>query len=220
MIDNDFFYSEQMDNTRQLPGIAYVRLFHAAPGAPEVDIYANGRLVARRLAYGQFTDYIALAKGVYNIEAFPVGLKVSPVLRVTIPLDDKVYTLSLIGILPRIGILPIVDEFIPMSPERANIRFANLSPNAPGLNLALRGGLNLFTDINYTEVSHYMPIRPGMYDFVVTTATSTTIVTFVPRVRILPRRNLTFYLLGMYGQQPSSLEVYIPMDGTTYLRDY
>jgi hypothetical protein len=24
----------------------------------------------------------------------------------------------------------------------------------------------------------------------------------------------------MYGQQPSSLEVYIPMDGTTYLRDW
>lgn len=220
MSDYDFFYTEEADDMRQLPGIAYIRLFHAAPGAPEVDVYANGQSVARRLAYGQFTDYIALPKGMYNIEAYPVGLKTSPVLKVTIPVDNKVYTMAVIGILPKIGILPIVDEFVPMSPGRANIRFANLSPNAPGLNLVLRGGLNLFTDINFTEVSDYIPIKPGMYDFVVTPAASSTIVTFVPKVRILPKRNLTFYLLGMYGQEPSSLEVYIPMDGNTYLRDY
>jgi len=217
---NNFFYSDQMNSPRQIPGMAYIRMFHAAPGAPEVDIYANGKQVAKRLAYGQFTDYISLAMGTYTIEAFPVGLKDSPVLRITLPIESKVYTLALIGILPRIGILPIVDEFVAFSPGTANIRFANLSPNAPSLNLALRGGLNLFTDVSYTEVSDYIPMRPGNYNLVVTPATSSTVVTAVPRVRILPRRNLTFYVLGLYGQQPSSLEVYIPMDGTSYLRDY
>jgi hypothetical protein len=220
MINNNFFYTDQMDSPRQIPGMAYIRLFHAAPGAPEVDIYANGRQVAKRLAYGQFTDYISLAPGTYTIEAFPVGLTVSPVLRINLPIESKAYTLALIGILPRIGILPIVDEFVATSPGRANIRFANLSPNAPSLNLAVRGGLRLFTDVSYTEVSSYTPIRPGNYFLVVTPATSSTIVTAVPRVRILPRRNLTVYVLGLYGQQPSSLEVYIPLDGGTYLREY
>lgn len=220
MINDNFFYTDQMNDSRQIPGMAYIRLFHAAPGAPEVDIYANGRQVAKRLAYGQFTDYIALAAGTYTIQAFPVGLTTSPVLSISLPIEDKVYTLALIGILPTIGILPIVDEYVPLSAGAANIRFANLSPNAPNLNLALRGGINLFTDIGYTEVSDYTPIRPGFYNFVVTPSTSSTIVLSIPRVRILPRRNLTFYVLGMYAQQPSSLEVYIPMDGTTYLRDY
>ena len=220
MINNNYFYTDQMDSSRQLPGMAYIRLFHAAPGAPEVDIYANGRQVAKRLAYGQFTDYISLATGTYTIEAFPVGLTVSPILRINLPVENKVYTLALIGILPRIGILPIVDEFVAVTPGSANIRFVNLSPNAPSLNLALRGGSNLITDISYTEVSDYIPIRPGNYNMVVTTATSPTIVTAVPRVRILPRRNLSFYVLGLYGQQPSSLEVYIPLDGGTYLREY
>jgi len=218
MINYNSFYTDRMNSPRQIPGMAYIRMFHAAPGAPEVDIYANGRQVAKRLAYGQFTDYISLANGTYTIEAFPVGLKNSPVLSVSLPVENNVYTLALIGILPRIGILPIVDESIAVSPERANIRFANLSPNAPSLNLALKGGLNLIRDVSYTEVSDYIPMRPGNYNFVVTPATSSTIVTDVPRVRILPRRNLTFYVLGLYGQQPSSLEVYIPLDGTTYLR--
>jgi len=220
MINNNFFYTDEMYSPRQIPGMAYIRLFHAAPGAPEVDIYANGRQVAKRLAYGQFTDYISLATGTYTIEAFPVGLKDNPVLRITLPIESKVYTLALIGILPRIGVLPIVDEFVPSSPGRANIRFANLSPNAPSLNLALSTGLNLFTDVSYTEVSDYTPIRPGNYHLIVTPVRSNTIVTDVPRVRILPNRNLTVYVLGLYGQQPSSLEVYIPMDGSSYLRDY
>lgn len=218
---NDVFYTDQMNSSRQMPGMSNIRLFHAAPGAPEVDIYANGRLVARRLAYGQFTDYIQLAAGTYTIQAYPVGLTQNPVLNVRIPLaDGKIYTLAVIGILPRIGILPVEDSYEPLSPGTANIRFANLSPNAPSLNLAIMRGPDLFTDVTYTEVSEYRAIRPGNYNFVIRPATSQTIVTALPNMVIKPKRNLTFYLLGMYGQQPSTLEVYVPLDGSTYLRDY
>jgi hypothetical protein len=221
MINNNYFYTDEINNPRQMPGISYIRLFHAAPGAPEVDIYANGRQVAKRLAYGQFTDYISLAAGTYTIEAFPVGLQVSPIFRINLPIEQsKVYTLAVIGILPKIGILPVEDVYEAISPGTLNIRFANLSPNAPSLDLAVRGGQSLFTDISYTEVSDYRQMRPGNYNLVVRPTRSPIIVTALPNTRLLPRRNLTFYLLGLYGQQPSSLEVYIPLDGTTYLRDY
>jgi len=221
MIDNNFFYTDQINDQRQMPGMAYIRLFHASPGAPEVDIYANGRLVANRLAYGQFTDYMSLDAGTYVIEAFPVGLKVNPVLRISLPIAQrKAYTLALIGILPRIGILPVEDVYEPVSPVSTNIRFANLSPNAPSLDLAVMRGQNLFTDISFTEVSDYRQMRPGNYNLAVKSSGSATIVTALPNMRLLPKRNLTFYLLGMYGQQPSTLEIYVPMDGTTYLRDY
>lgn len=222
MIDNDNFYtSDEIMSSRQMPGVSNIRIFHAAPGAPEVDVYANGKKVANRLVYGQFTDYVSVNPGTYIIEAFPVGLKDSPILRVRLPIaDGKVYTLSVIGILPNIGILPVEDEYQNLSQNKVNIRFINLSPNAPGLNLALRYGANLFTDIHYTEASQYAPIVPGKYNMVVRPTLVDTIVVNLPNVQLLPKRNLTFYVLGMYGQQPSSLEVYIPMDGTTYLRDY
>lgn len=220
MINNDFYCPNEMTSARQMPGLSYIRLFHAAPGAPEVDIYANGKQVAKRLVYGQFTDYVSVSAGTYIIEAFPVGLKDSPILRVRLPIvQNKVYTLCVIGLLPNIGILPVEDEYQVLSPSRVNIRFINLSPNAPALNLALRSGLNLFTDINYTEASQYSSVVPGTYNLVVKPTAVNTIVVNVPNVRLLPKRNITFYVLGMYGQQPSSLEVYIPMDGTTYLRD-
>lgn len=221
MMNGNFFNTDLTNRTRQVAGVSYVRLFHAAPGAPEADIYANGKLIGKRLSYGQFTDYIAMPAGTYNIEAFPVGLKDSPILSVNIPLAEKtVYTLSLIGILPQIGILPVEDEYQAIPPGRVNIRFANLSPNAPGLNLSIKGGPLLFTDINYTEVSDYITMHPGNYNFIVQTNEVGMNVVYVPNMRLLPNRNLTFYVVGMFGQQPSSLEVYVPLDGTTYLRDF
>ncbi|WP_244648343.1 DUF4397 domain-containing protein [Ruminiclostridium herbifermentans] len=220
MINDSFYCPDETINPRQMPGVSNIRVFHAAPGAPEVDIYANGKKVANRLAFGQFTDYVSVSAGMYIIEAFPVGLKDSPILSIRLPIaEKKVYTLSVIGILPNIGILPVEDVYQPLFRNRVNIRFVNLSPNAPALNLALRYGQNIFTDIHYTEGSQYTTILPGIYNLVVKPTTVNTVVVNLPNVRLLPNRNLTFYVVGMYGQQPSSLEVYIPMDGTTYLRD-
>jgi hypothetical protein len=216
-MDFDNFYSNQTDELRQMPGISYIRIFHASPGTPAVDVYANDRLIARSLPYGQFTDYMPMAAGTYNIEVYPAGQKNFPVLQFSLPLAErKVFTLAIIGMIPRIGILPVEDEYEPLSPGRTNIRFANLSPNSPSLDLALRAGPNIFTNVGYTEVSDYRNFPPGRHNFVVRASNTTTNLLFMP-VNLLPRRNLTFYVVGNQGMQPG-LEVYIPMDGTTYLR--
>lgn len=221
MTDESFYYTEDYADDRQIPGKSYIRVFHAAPGAPEADIYANGTIIAQRIAFGQFTDYISVDAGTYNIEAFPVGLHHSPILRINLPVEaEKVYTLAVIGILPKIGILPVEDVYAPVSPGMANARFINLSPNAPGLSLSLRGGRELFRNIAYTEVSDYSPLRPGRYNLIVSPSGTPVVVVNLPNIRLLPRRNVSFYVLGMFGQSPSTLQVYIPLDGSTYLRDF
>ena len=53
----------------------YVRLFHASPDAPPVDIYINNNLVFRSLAFGNFTEYVPLSMGNYKIEVYPEGEK-------------------------------------------------------------------------------------------------------------------------------------------------
>lgn len=203
---------------RQMPGIANIRLFHAVPGAPSVDVYANDRIVARRLSYGQFTDYTSLDAQTYNIQVYPAGRRDTPLLSINLPINEQtIYTLAIIGTLPQIGIIPIEDEYVDTSLVRTNIRFANLSPNAPSLDLVLRDGPTVFSDIEYTEVSDYAPFAPGNYNFFVRPYNRPINVLYLP-TRLLPRRNLTFYLIGLYNQQPSNLQILIPMDGSTYLR--
>jgi hypothetical protein len=47
--------------------IVNVRIFHATPTVPAVDIYINDRLVKEDLRYKQSTEYIALPRGNYQI---------------------------------------------------------------------------------------------------------------------------------------------------------
>lgn len=206
------------DFERQRPGIANVRLFHAAPRVPAVDIYANDRLVARRLSYTQFTSYLALDAGTYRIQVFPAGQKILPVLTADIPVaEGTIYTMAVIGILPRIGILPVEDGYAPFSLNRVNIRLVNLSPGAPGIDMNLRDQPDLFSDITYTEASDYKPMIPGNYEFFISAHLTGQTLLYVP-ARLLPRRNLTFYIVGLLEEQTPPLQVLIPMDGSTYLR--
>lgn len=203
-------------DSRQMPGISYVRLFHAAPGAPAVDIYANNRLLARRLSYEQFSDYIQLDSGTYNIKVYPAGTQVTPVLSISLPLTEQtIYTLAVIGLPPRIGILPIEDGYEEFNVNSLNTRFINLSPDSPSLDLVTREGTVVFSDVAFTEVSDYIPTRPGLYNFFVRPAGQSTNLLYFP-ARLLPRRNLSFYVIGSFGAR--NMKVLIPMDGSTYLR--
>lgn len=218
---NNLYYTDQTSSERQIPGMAYVRVLHALPRVSPVDVYANGRLIARNLPYGQLTNYIQLAMNTYKVEVFPAGQQNTPLISVSFPLaGSKTYTLAIIGTVPNTGILPVEDVYEPIAPDRVNIRFANLSPNAPGLDLVSRRDEEIiFSDINFTQVSNYRTLPPGPYQFFIRQANTAINVLYLP-VRLLPRRNLTFYLIGMYAQEPSNLQVIIPMDGSTYLRDY
>ncbi len=51
----------------------YVRIAHAIPGAPSVDVYLNNTLAVPSLAFGQSSDYLALPAGSYSISARPAG---------------------------------------------------------------------------------------------------------------------------------------------------
>ena len=42
-----------------------VRVFHAAPQAPNVDVYVNDQMVFSNLAFGDFTRYVYLDEGEY-----------------------------------------------------------------------------------------------------------------------------------------------------------
>ncbi len=52
---------------------SHVRILHASPDAPAVDIYINDNLISKELSYKSFTEYMPLISTVYNIKVFPTG---------------------------------------------------------------------------------------------------------------------------------------------------
>lgn len=54
-------------------GSALVRLVHASPDAPAVDVYANDQLVFENAAFGESTAYVAVPAGAYTLDVRPAG---------------------------------------------------------------------------------------------------------------------------------------------------
>lgn len=214
------YYKPYPSTYRQNENTSYVRVFHASPNAPAVDVYINNNPVVRGLSFKGFSQYQRLQPGLYNIKIYPAGRTDTPVIDTNVNIPAKtIYTAAAIGELPNISLDLILEPLFQRVPGRAYVRFAHLSPNAPALDVVLPSGRKLFSNITYREVANYIPLAPGKYTFNLNLAGTNNRVLYVPNIRLLPNRIYTVYAVGLAGGTPP-LQVVIPLDGSTYLTKY
>lgn len=193
---------------------SYVRILHASPDAPSVDIYANGNIIAKNLAYKQLTDYVEVKPGEYIIQVYPAGEKTNPVIdtKLKVPAENS-FTIAAVGMLSDISLLPIMEMYMPMVDKRKSyIRFAHLSPNAPAVDITLPDGTSVFSEVSYKEYTDYLYVTPGNYTLQVKPAGSDDVVLTVPNVKLSPGTIYTVYAVGLVGKEPS-LDAIISVDG-------
>jgi hypothetical protein len=133
------------DNPDPEPGTAEVRVVHASPDAPAVDIYAEGVTtpLVEDLAYGQATDYLSLAEGTYNLQirpanAAPDSAPVFETGNLTIPGGATITALAagLIGSTAAdssFRVLPLVEDFAAAGAGNAIVRIVHASADAPAV---------------------------------------------------------------------------------------
>lgn len=198
--------------------MSYIRILHAVPDAPPVDIYANETILARNIPYRRFTEYLQVRPGPYNIKIYPAGKTENIVLDtdLTIP-SDSITTVAAIGTLPNIDLFPILDPIQDIEPGKACVRFAHLSPNAPAVDVTLPDGTVIFENVAYEEMTEYTCINPGRYTLQARVAGTNELLLNVPNIRLLPNRFYTVYAVGLVGETPP-LQVLIPLDGNSYIK--
>ena len=199
---------------------AYVRVLHASPDAPAVDVYANENIIARQLSYKSFTPYVKVPGGTYNIRVFPAGSTVNPVINTSVNLaPGTITTAAAIGRLADIGLLGVPDTRFATTPGKAYIRFIHLSPNAPAVDITLPNGSLLFSNVAYRGIANYIPVDPGTYTLQARVAGTSQVILNVPNVKVLPNKILSVYAVGLAGGNPP-LQVLIPLDGNTYIKNF
>jgi hypothetical protein len=202
---------------RVSPMTSYLRVLHASPKSPAVDVYINDLLKFRNLTYGAFTDYIEVITGNYNVKVYAAGTKASPVLNKNIFVPpEKIYTVAAIGLLPSIDILPIPEPKVINPSDKAYIKFAHLSPNTGAVDIALPNGTILFKNISYKGFTDYIEVPAGTYTLEARPTGTTTTVLHVPNVMLKPQRFYTVYAVGLINDRPG-LQALIPLDGSSYL---
>ncbi len=131
----------------QQGGNAMLRIVHASPDAPAVDIYVKGSdtPAVANLDYGMATDYLELTAGTYSFEIRPAGADPSsqPAFEVSdLPLAaDKQYTAVAAGSLAssnaedKFRVLPLEEGFEAPDQGTARVRIVHASFDAPTVDL-------------------------------------------------------------------------------------
>ncbi|RKD76430.1 uncharacterized protein DUF4397 [Sinobaca qinghaiensis] len=143
-----------------------VRIVHASPDAPEVDVYVDGEAVVEGAAFKDATDYLEVPEGEREVEIFAAGEngEGDPVLAGTLDVEDgEAYTAAATNTLEELE-LTVLEDKQDTAEGMADVRVAHFSPDAPNVDVAVTDGDILFEDAPFTGVTDYLEVEAGSYD--------------------------------------------------------
>lgn len=179
-----------------------IRVLHAVPNAPNVDVYANGNLIVSNIAFSSISDYLNLSPGTYELQLYKAGFYDKPLLTQNVLLEPSAnYTVCVVT-LGNLYLFRLRDATIATSPDSAYLRFMNLSQSSPLLNLTLPNGTQLFPSVEYLETTGYYTTSPGIYNFKVEISGGTIVSKNIKNLSLDGGKLYTIYVLGIFNGKP------------------
>lgn len=180
------------DETRQ----ASVMIVHASPDAPAVDLLVNNSKVASGVTFLQNTNYLKTDEGTTNIKVNAAGTNTS-VINADVDLDgDKSYSVFAVNTLSKIEPLAFEDNLTSPASGKAHVRFIHLSPDAPAVDIALRGGAVVFPNVAFKTGTAFAPLDAGSYKLDVRLAGTSTVALPLPDITLEAGKIYTVYAKG------------------------
>ena len=181
-------------------GKAMVRVVHASPDAPAVDVWVNGAVAFSNAPFKGITNYASLDPASYQVQVTPTGASTPVVIDATLDLAaDTDYTVVAVGQLANIEPLVLVDNNAIPAEGKSHVRFVHASPDAPAVDIAVKGGPVLFSNVAFKGVGDYLPVDAGTYDLEVRLAGTTTVALEVPGVKLDAQTVYTIFAMGLAG---------------------
>jgi hypothetical protein len=165
-----------MAGTAAAADTAWVRVVHASPDAPNVDVWVDGSKVLTDVPYTAVSDYLELPAGDHAIQVVETGTTSPAVIDATLTFEaGKAYTVAATGKLGDSTFAPVVltDDLVTVD-GMSKLRVFHASPAAPAsVDVAVSGGPVLVSGLNYPEATGYLTVDPGTYDLEIRAAGDT-----------------------------------------------
>ncbi len=159
-------------------GTAKVRVVHASPDAPAVDVYLDGNKVLTNVPFFTASDYLDVPAGRHDIQVTPTGDPNTAGIDakgVTVE-AGKAYTIAATGKLADIKPTILSDNLAAPAAGKAHVRVIHFSPDAPAVDIKVAGGPTLISNLAFPKDSGYLPVDAGSYDLQVTPAGKSDVV--------------------------------------------
>jgi len=188
---------------------AYVRVAHASPDAPAVDVFVDGNAVLEDVVFGTISDYLELDPGEYRIEVAPAGQgRGAAVIQTTASVSaGTFYTVAAVGRLDDIEAGIFRDA-------TTRLRAIHFVPGAPAVDVAVADGPVLFEGVEFGTVTDYLTVNPGHYDIEVRVSETGEGISRFVGVALEPSTTYSAFALGsLPGQGDTQFRLQFKVDG-------
>ncbi len=167
-------------------GTAKVRVIHASPDAPAVDVFVNGNAVLTNVGFFAASPYLDLPAGTYRVQVAPTGAGASSaVIDANVTIEaGRAYTIAAVGPVASIKPQVIVDNLSAPAAGQAKVRVYHFSPDAPAVDVKLASGTTLISNLAFPDASDYLEVLAGTYDLQVTPAGGDAVVINLAGTRV------------------------------------
>jgi hypothetical protein len=151
-------------------GEAGLRVAHASPDAPAVDVYLDGAKAVAGLEFQSVTEYLEVAAGEHDVAVNVAGTETTVFGPVTVELEAEDYTALASGEVSSddssFGVQLLEDtNGANIGDDEARVRAIHASPDAPAVDVTVDDdALTLFEDLAFDESSDYAVVGSGDYE--------------------------------------------------------
>jgi len=196
---------------------ARLRVLHASPDAPAVDIFLDGQKAITNLAFDSITDYVKVPAGEHTVKVFaaPSGGSGTAVIDAKVTLSAGTdYTVAAVGKLANIEPLVLVDNNSAPSSGQARLRFVHASPDAPAVDIFAEGAGVVVPNAAFKDASGYLDLPAGTYNLQVRAAGTETVALNLPGIKLEAGNVYTAFAVGLLQGQPA-LKAKLVVDAAT-----
>ena len=185
-----------------------IAVVNASPTVSTYDIYLSGtRINSAAIPFGGSVSYSQRIAGNYDLK-FTVAGRAESVFTKTIGLPQDLYhTFFLVGRTAALDGFLVTDDQAATSTTHAYVRFVNVSPDAPALDLFISGGASVITNKTYKAASAFTPIVAGTYTFDVKENSTGTVKTSTESVTLGANLYYTVMARGLITPATGGLEL-------------
>lgn len=216
----DFSHSMILVNDKEdfKDNLAYIRIVHTATKSTDMDLYINDKLIGPNIKYREFTDYIKMPPGIFNLKIYSKGTKTTPLINSNINLDpNTITTLAIYSQLRKHYLMEVKETpLIIPTKNKAKIRIVNLIENIPPIDIYLANGTPLYKDVIFKDLTNYIELPANTYIFDIKLADSDISLLYVPNLFLNTNNYYTLYLIGLINDYHDP-QMLAPLDGITYL---
>jgi hypothetical protein len=201
---------------------AEVRVLHASPDAPAVDVYLDDTQVSAltNVPFGVISGYLSIPAGAHNVKVYATGTTTSPVIDADVTVTTgKKYTIAATGAVAAIEAQVIEDKPAPTC-SNARVRVIHFSADAPAVDVAVTGSAPadaVVKNLAYPTATGYLDLPAGTYDLEIRLAGTTTVALPLPDVAIADCKAYSVFAIGSAATPAvggNALQVVAAVDAT------